>query len=83
MSDYTELAHGTGAYGIRWAVGLDHGALKVEAPGVILDGAERERFAEAVARAAMPSQVPSRVKHGPWCGCTPCKNEPSYEARRG
>jgi len=23
-----------------------------------------------------------RVKHGPDCGCTPCKAEPSYEARR-
>lgn len=37
---------------------------------------------ELLDRAAMlgPS---SRVKHGPACDCTPCKAEPSYEARRG
>lgn len=57
MSDYIEIDSGTAAYGIRWAVGLDHGALKVEAPGVILDGAERERFVEAVARAVTPGQA--------------------------
>jgi hypothetical protein len=58
---------------------------------VRLDGVHRDLFdrcyqaagrcAEAVARAVTPGQ-PSRVKHGPWCGCTPCKAEPSYAERR-
>ena len=34
---------------------------------------------ELLDRAAMPGVS---VKHGPACGCTPCKAEPSYEARR-
>jgi hypothetical protein len=40
----------------------------------------RDALRELLDRAAMPGQ---RVNHGPACGCTPCKAEPSYEARRG
>lgn len=45
-----------------------------------LDPAERDQLRELLDRAATPGQVPSRVKHGPWCDCTPCKAEPSYRA---
>lgn len=35
---------------------------------------------EAVARVAMPGRVSGkRGNHGPGCGCTPCKAEPSYQ----
>lgn len=76
-----QIDSGRDVHGIGWSVGTDHGALRVEiGAGLgILDGEQAEKFAEAVARAVTPRQ---RVKHGPDCGCTPCKNEPSYEARR-
>lgn len=46
-----------------------------------IDINEVTRLAEAEARLKATPAV--RVKHGPDCGCTPCKAEPSYEARRG
>lgn len=49
-----------------------------------IDANEVVRLAEAEARlkaAGVKQEV--HVKHGPGCGCTPCKAEPSYEARRG
>jgi ferric-dicitrate binding protein FerR (iron transport regulator) len=80
-STYREIARGTDRYGTPWQVGTDEGALTVTLYGasVDIDGAEKERFAEAVARAVTPGQ---RVNHGPACNCTPCLAEPSYRARR-
>lgn len=60
MSDtYTEIKRGEDVYGIRWAVGTDEGALVVMIGGSVgtLDGAERDRFTEAVNRSAMPGQA--------------------------
>jgi len=60
MSDtYREIARGTDRYGTPWQVGTDEGALTVTLYGasVDIDGAEKERFAEAVARACTPGQV--------------------------
>lgn len=40
-----------------------------------LDAGQLGELRELLDRAAMPG---ARVKHGPGCGCTPCKAEPGY-----
>jgi hypothetical protein len=42
-----------------------------------LDAENRDALRELLGRDATPG---GRVKHGPGCGCTPCKAEPSYRA---
>jgi hypothetical protein len=68
--------------GISWRVGAWGDKLYVYVGGTLvsLEGEQRDRFAEAVARAVTPGRVP--VKHGPGCRCTPCLAEPGYRARR-
>jgi hypothetical protein len=68
--------------GISWRVGTWGDKLYVYVGGALvsLEGEQRDRFAEAVARAVTPGQVNrKRGNHGPGCGCTPCKAEPSYQ----
>ena len=82
--DYTSITEGRDRRGVAWEVGVLDGDLLVtiDTPGawqLDLEGSERDRFAEAVARAATPAV---RVKHGPDCRCTPCLAEPSYRDRR-
>lgn len=83
MSEYVKVDSGEDIFGKPWEVGMRRGVLVVtfgEKRRVFDDeDGGREKFAEAVARAVTPGV---RVKHGPACGCTPCKAEPSYEARR-
>lgn len=79
----TEVASGKTTFGGTWAVGTDEARLLVLVDGFLLavDGVERDKFAEAVARTAMPGQVSrKRGNHGPGCGCTPCKAEWPNEA---
>jgi hypothetical protein len=57
---YTEVARGSSAQGWPWEVGVDGDSLAVSiarGPRMLLDGDERDRFAEAVARAVTPGQV--------------------------
>lgn len=58
-SDVTEVAKGKTTFGGTWAVGADEALLLVLVDGFLLavDGAERDKFAEAVARAVTPGQV--------------------------
>jgi len=78
---YAELAIGQDAQGSPWGVDATSGALIVHVGNctAVIEGKDRDRFAEAVARAVTPGRVP--VKHGPACECTPCLAEPSYRAR--
>lgn len=46
---------------------------------VDLDGENRDALRELLGRAAVPGR---RVRHGPACGCAPCKAGPGYAARR-
>jgi hypothetical protein len=64
--NYDRADSGEDVYGIRWEIGTGYenggaveGRLHVHVGDqtVMLDGTEREKFAEAVARAAMPGQV--------------------------
>lgn len=75
-SNYLRLADGKDLRGISWEVGVYDSQLILTLPNggwqLALEGRERERFAEAVARAVTPGR---RVKHGPGCPCTPCKAE--------
>lgn len=55
---------------------------------VALDAAGQERFAQAYVAACHQAKVNAGtaarpVKHGPGCGCTPCKAEPSYQQAAG
>lgn len=57
---YTVIDSGKDTVGTSWEVGLsDLGGLMVSSArrGLILHGKERDRFAEAVARAVMPGQA--------------------------
>ena len=81
-SEYVTVDTGFTESRTRWAVRLRDGRRFTVAIGtfsVTFTDEQRDRFAEAVARAAMPGQA---VKHGPGCHCTPCLAEPSYEGRR-
>jgi len=81
VEPYADVDSGTTRSGVRWRVGAEGGELLVFVDGTLarLAGAQRDRFAEAVARAVTPGRVP--VKHGPGCRCTPCLAEPGYRAR--
>lgn len=89
MSDtYREIARGTDRYGTPWQVGTDEGALTVTLCGasVDIDGAEKERFAEAVARAMTPGQTCRECLGSgliPVDGCTCGDGLPPYGHERG
>jgi hypothetical protein len=82
--DYLRVDDGTDSRGLGWEVGSLGPRLIVSLSPLSgwqldLEDGERDRFAEAVARAVTPARVP--VKHGPGCHCTPCLAEPSYRGR--
>jgi len=59
MDGYTEIDSGTVPPGVRWEVGRQGERLLVAVGGslISLNGAPRDRFAEAVARAVTPGQA--------------------------
>lgn len=59
MSELVEIDNGRTMFGGRWKVGTEGSVLvvAVDQMGLLLDGDERDRFAEAVARAVTPGQT--------------------------
>jgi hypothetical protein len=82
---YAPVDSGRDSDGTPWAVAASIPGMivSVGSEDVLLKGEQRDRFAEAVARAVTPGQVSrKRGNHGPGCGCTPCKAEWPDEARQ-